>query len=300
MKCLGLASLFGVFLCALPVAAQQPGEPSVKSMDEILVASPAADWRVIDPAETLYFNLPQGRVIIELAPGFAPNHVANIKALAREKYFDGLAVVRVQDNYVVQWADPDNSKPVRSAQRTLPAEFARTRAGLPFTVLTDGDVYAPQVGFALGFPAARDIKTGQAWLAHCYAMVGAGRDDAADSGVGTELYAVIGHAPRHLDRNVTLVGRIVQGMEFLSALPRGHEAMGFYAKAAERTPIKAIRVAADVPAGERVALEALRTDSKTFLTLVESRRNRRDSWFKIPAGHIELCNVPLPVRVKVP
>src|SRR5690606_9568936 len=72
-----------------------------------------------------------------------------------------------------------------------------------------------------GFPAARDPADGTAWLAHCYGTVGAGRDNDADSGSGTELYVVTGHAPRQLDRNITVVGRVVQGMELLSALPRG-------------------------------------------------------------------------------
>jgi hypothetical protein len=109
---------------------------------------------------------------------------------------------------------------------------------------------------------------------------------------------VIGQAPRHLDRNVTLVGRVVQGMELLSSMPRGAAAMGFYDKPEQRAPIKAIRVAADVPESERTRLEVLRTDTPTFQALIESRRNRREEWFHFQAGHIELCNVPIPVREK--
>ena len=91
-------------------------------------------------------------------------------------------------------------------------------------------------------------RKNEAWLTHCYGSVGVGRDVDSDSGGGTELYAVIGNAPRHLDRNITLVGRVVQGMELLSVLPRGTGALGFYEKAEQRVPIKSIRVAADVPA----------------------------------------------------
>ncbi len=126
--------------------------------------------------------------------------------------------------------------------------------------------------------------------------MGAGRDEAADSGGGTELYAVIGHAPRHLDRNVTLFGRVLQGMELLSSLPRGPAPMGFYDDAAQRLPIRSLRVAADVAPAGRTSLEVLRTDSAVFARVVEARRNRRDAWTKVPAGRIELCNVPLPVR----
>jgi peptidylprolyl isomerase len=133
---------------------------------------------------------------------------------------------------------------------------------------------------------------------HCYAMVGAGRDSDATSGNGAELYVVIGNAPRLLDRNVTLVGRVVQGIELLSSLKRGTGALGFYEKAEERTPITQVRFASDLPAAERVNLEALKTDSATFKTLIEMRRFRKDDWYKEPAGRVDVCNVPLPVRIK--
>jgi peptidylprolyl isomerase len=273
-------------------------------MADVLAASKPGDWRALDPENTLYVEFASGRVVIELAPLFAPRHVANVKALAREHYYDGLAIVRAQDNYVVQWADPNAEKPelarkIQHAQRTLPAEFERTfDPKVPFTRLPDGDIYAREVGFSGSFPVARDKRSGRMWLVHCYGMVGAGRDNAADSGGGTELYVVIGHAPRQLDRNVTLLGRVVQGMELLSTLPRGPGAMGFYEKAEQRVPIKAIRIAADVPEAERSALEVMRTDTPAFQELIESRRNRREDWFHAQAGHIELCNVPIPVRAK--
>lgn len=273
-------------------------------MTEVLNASKPDDWRTPDPENTLYLELASGRVVIELAPAFAPKHVANVKALAREHYYDGLAIVRVQDNYVVQWADPNAEKPdlarkIQGAHRTLPGEFERTIDPLlPFTRLPDGDVYAREVGFANGFPVARDRRTGKMWLVHEYGMVGAGRDNTPDSGGGAELYVVIGQAPRHLDRNVTLLGRVVQGMEFLSSLPRGPVPMGFYEKPEQQLPIKNIRVAADVPASERSELEIMRTDRPAFERLIESRRNRPEDWFLVPAGRIEISNVPLPVRPK--
>jgi peptidylprolyl isomerase len=274
-------------------------------MAQLLAESPASDWRPIRPEDTLQLELPAGRVVIELAPGFAPRHAANLRVLARERYFDGLAIVRVQDNFVVQWGDPEaedpaRARPVGAAARTLPPEFSRPSAGLGFTPLPDGDVYAPEVGWSDGLPAARDPATGQAWLAHCYGVVGAGRDEAPGSGGGTELYVVVGHAPRQLDRNVTVVGRVVQGMELLSALPRGPAPMGFYEEAARRTPLRSLRLASDLPEAERTSLEALKTDGATFAALVESRRNRRDAWYLVPAGRFDLCSVPLPVRPRAP
>jgi peptidylprolyl isomerase len=178
----------------------------------------------------------------------------------------------------------------------LPPEFTVPLGANVFTSLPDRDGYAPQVGFVDSFPAARDGASGRAWLAHCYGAVGVGRDTDPASGVGSELYAVIGHAPRQLDRNVTVVGRVRQGIEWLASLPRGSAEMGFYDKPAERTPIATIRLASEVPASARTRLEVLRSDSATFTALVEARRNRRDTWYQTPAGYIDLCNVPLPVR----
>ena len=282
--------------------APAPGEqaPRPRATAEVLAASTPSDWRPLDPQNTLYLELATGRVIIELASQFAPHHVANIQALAREQYYDGLAIIRSQDNYVVQLGDsaPDtpSKRPIRSAHRTLVAEFERPSRGLSFTALPDPDTYAPETGFVDGFPAARDLKFGRAWLVHCYGMVGAGRDNDVDSGGGTELYVVIGQAPRHLDRNVTLVGRVVQGMELLSTLPRGTGDLGFYDKPQQRVPIKSIRVAADVPESQRTPLEELRTDTATFTAFAESRRNRHEEWFKVPAGHVDVCNMPVVVR----
>jgi peptidylprolyl isomerase len=107
---------------------------------------------------------------------------------------------------------------------------------------------------------------------------------------------VTGQSPRQLDRNITLVGRVVQGMELLSALPRGTGPLGFYEDPAQRTPIKAIRLVADVPEAERTPLQVLRTDTATFDAFVESRRNRRDAFYKRPAGHVDLCNIAIPTR----
>lgn len=302
---IALAAIAFLFLLAA-----QPGRaeenPSQKALTaaEVLAAAQPGEWRPLDPENTIYLELAGGRVVVELAPRFAPLHVANVKALAREKYFDGLAVVRVQDNYVVQWGDPnaenpDKARKILHARPTLPAEFDRAcDDAAPFFALPDGDVYAPEAGFVDGFPAARDKAAGRIWLIHCYGMVGAGRGDAADSGGGAEDYVVIGHSPRHLDRNCTLFGRVVQGIEHLSALPRASGPMGFIEDAGQWIPIRSVRVAADVPPAERSELEVLRTDSDAFRRLMQARRERNEAWFLNKPGRVEVCNVPVPVRKK--
>ena len=300
-RLLSTALLLALF--ATGAAAQAPDSDEAakpKSAQEILDASPDAHWRALDPANTLYMELDAGRVVIELAPQFAPRHVGNIRTLARESFWDGLSIYRSQDNFVVQFGDPTEEaadrKPIGSAKDKLPAEFTRASEGLAFDRLPDPDGWAPEVGFSNGFPAARDPATGQAWLAHCYGTLGAGRDVAPDSSNGTELYVVDGQSPRQLDRNITVVGRVLKGMELLSVIPRGPEPMGFYEDPAQRTPIASIALASDVPEAQRTPLQVLRTDTPLFAQLVEMRRNRKDGWYKVPAGHIDLCNVPIPVR----
>lgn len=288
--------------CALPcLAIAAPSAPAA-TLAEVLAASSAADWRRPDPENTLYMDLPGGRVVIELAPQFAPEHVANIRTLAHARYWDGLAIVRVQDNYVAQWGDPEAGNPEHrrapgEARARLPAEFERDVADSGFRRIDSRDAYAPQVGFVDGFAAARDPARGKVWMAHCYGLVGAGRDNPADSSNGAELYAVIGHAPRHLDRNITPVGRVLSGIEHLSSLPRGPAPMGFYTDPAQRTPIRSLRLASDLPESERLSIEVFRTDTPAFERLVQARRVRHEEWFIDPVGRIELCNVPVPIRL---
>jgi len=291
-----------VLALALPLAAlaaptkELPPKPTVS---DIVKASPQADWRQLDPANTLYMDLPAGRVIIELAPAFAPNHAANIRTMAKEGYWDGLWIYRTQDNFVVQWGDPREDKPkaIGTAKAKLEQEFTvPMKNDTQFTRLPDKDGYAPQVGHSNGFPSARDPKTGQAWLAHCYGMVGVARGNESDSGNGGTLYTVIGNSPRHLDRNITVVGRIVSGMPLLSVLPRGPAPMGMFEKEEQWVPIKSVKLAADVPEAERSKFEVMRTESASFRSVAEAQRNRGGPWTKYAAGHVDLCNVPIPVR----
>jgi len=285
------------FAAALLAPLLLGGAAAYPSPDEVLAKAPASAWQALDPGSTLYMDLPAGRVVILLAPGFAPKTVANIKQLVAARYFDNSAIVRSQDNYVVQWSQEDKAEKAANAKLRGYAEFERPVSS-SLTRLPDHDTYAPVTGFDGDFAAGSDGKS--EWLLHCYGSVGAGRDNAPDSGSGVELYAVSGQAPRQLDRNITLVGRVVQGMELLSSLPRGGSAqgayMGFYQIPSQYTKIKSIRLAADLPPGQRLKLEYLRPGTSAFTAYVEARRNRRNDWFVHPAGAIDACNIPLPVR----
>ncbi|HEX8525793.1 peptidylprolyl isomerase [Allosphingosinicella sp.] len=278
-----------------PAPIQGAREPS-----EVIAASTAADWRPVDPENLLIVDLADGgRVAIELAPDFAPVHVANIRAFARGGWWNGTTVYRVQDNYVAQWGNGEADTPLpQGVVRTPPAEYDRALAGLEVRPLGFPDSYAPVAGHSGGWPIGYDPDSGRAWLTHCYASVGVGRDTAPDTGTGGELYAVIGHSPRHLDLNIANVGRVIDGISVLSARPRGTGNLGFYdtERGEQPIPIARARIAADIPAAERPAYEAMRTDTPAFAAYVTGRANRGGSFFIRAAGGIDVCNAAVPVR----
>ncbi|MBX2848400.1 MAG: peptidylprolyl isomerase [Acidiferrobacterales bacterium] len=269
-----------------------------KSSAELLEALPDSAWRTLSPENTIVMTLPTGKVIIELVNDFASNHVANIKTLVKEKYFDGTAVIRSQDNYVAQWGDTTDVdgddpnaklKSIGSAKEKIEVEFFENLKDVPFTSINSRDAYADQVGFVNGLPAASDGE--RVWLSHCYGMVGVSRGMERDSGNGSGLYAITGHAPRHLDLNVTLVGKVWLGMEHLSSLPRGKGALGFYTSAEQYVPISDVRFLE-----KDKTIRVMKTDTPEFKRFVELRTTRNEDWFIEPTGKIELCNVWVPVK----
>ena len=192
-------------------------------------------------------------MVIELAPQFAPHHVANIEALARAKYFDGLAdrARAGQLRGAVGRRRRPRSRSV-ARRRTLAAEFERPLRGLAITQLPDPDTYAPRgrIRRTASRSAARSASSGAPGWCTATAWSGAGRDNDVDSGGGTELYVVIGQAPRHLDRNVTLLGRVVAGHGAAGGRCRAAAVRsGFYEHPEQRVPIRSVQLAADVPRG---------------------------------------------------
>lgn len=344
-----LLPLAALLALTSPTLAQEEAAPDAPSPGEIVAAATADEWQAIAPDDLLVMTLApaadgtEREIVIQLMPApFSQGWVENIRTLARAHWYDGTTVNRVQDNYVVQWGDPNYDNPeaagaakplpeglqdVPESAYTVPGDaiglavkLADTRRDLaldsdgglaggdPTTgiILANGlvDAYAQAALFDQGWPLATDAgqtgedRTAQVWPVHCYGMVGVGRNMSPDTGTGAELYTVIGHAPRHLDRNIALVGRIIAGMEHLSSLPRGSGALGFYTaeESARRTPILSARLASDLPAGDRPAFEYLATGGQTFARYADARANRRDPFFIVPAGGADICNIPVPVR----
>lgn len=333
MKHLLLSAVAAASL-AHPTFAQEP--TPIPSPGEIAAAAPASDWIAIAPSDLLVMDLAPDakgtarRVVIQLMPApFSQGWIGNIRKLAAAHWWDGTSINRVQDNYVVQWGDATEKKALpeglvlvaesayvssdpASGQMTvdgkpairLSKEEAERRAkrlersGDIFGGASMADAYAPSVMFESGWPIGYSDASvpDSRWPLHCYGMVGVGRNLSPDTGTGAELYTVIGHAPRHLDRNIALVGRVISGIEHLSSLPRGTGALGFYEDAAERVPIAAIRVASELASAEQPRFEYLSTDSDSFARYADARANRRDPFFIKPAGGADICNVPVPVR----
>jgi peptidylprolyl isomerase len=323
-------------LCAAaPVPAPIPALAPV----EIVAAAPAADWAPIAPADLLVMDLAPDtkrsarRVVIQLLPApFSQGWIGNIRKLATARWWDGTSINRVQDNYVVQWGDPDGedkakAKALPTGLKVVPQEEYEVAASLTDAHCYQGrcnlwegpridlqwkaDPSANRTGFSGGWPiggrppSRAEIRglgkpkdgfgfVAESWPIHCYGTVGVGRDYPPDTGSGAELYAVIGQAPRQLDRNIAVVGRVIEGMEHLSSLPRGTGDIGFYKTAEERTPITAIRNGTDVPGLPRY--EYLSTESASFARYADARANRRDAFYIHPAGGVDICNVPVPVR----
>ncbi|MEN9682765.1 MAG: hypothetical protein RLZZ427_516 [Pseudomonadota bacterium] len=290
---------------AVPLAAQNG---AALAPAQIVAAAPRADWRPIASKDLLVMELAPDasgkarRVVIQLLPPpFSQGWIDNIRTLAAAHWWDGLAVTRVQDNYVAQWGDPDGedkakARPLPPGLNVVPEQdyTAPLDQSVPAAalILPHGDAYAPHTLLQGGWPLGRDA--GGQWPVHCYGMVGVGRNLSPDTGSGAELYAVIGHAPRHLDRNIALVGRVIEGIELLSSLPRGTGALGVYETRAEQVPIRSLRLGNAVPG--LPAYEYLATDTATFARYADARANRHDAFFIHPAGGADICNVPVPVR----
>ena len=288
----------------LPTAASAqtaaPAPPKFATPTSVVAESKPGEWQAIPADDLMVIDLKNGqRIVVQLAPLFAPVHVANIRALAKSGYWQGAAIYRVQDNYVAQWGNNDSEKPLPpGVVKKPPAEYHRALRGLRITPLGSRDSYSPAVGYVKGWPVAYDPQRGTANLPHCYASVGVGRDLSPDTGMGGELYAAIGHAPRSLDRVIAVVGRVVSGIEHMASLPRGTEALGFYKERTSDVPIANVRLASMLAEAERPRFEYLKNTSASFTRWLNVKKNRRDEFYIRPAGGVDLCNATVPVRAK--
>jgi cyclophilin family peptidyl-prolyl cis-trans isomerase len=285
-----IISLFALLAAAQAAPAQAAPAPPAPPLPSDPIAR---DWRPIPDDELLVMMLAGNRtVVIRLAPGSAPQHVANVRRLAQARWWDGESVYRVQEGWVAQWGDATEKKPLPANVVKVPAAEYDTAAFAPAQRLTRADAYSTASGItADGWPVATDGKA--SWVTHCYGTVGVARDSSPDTGSGSELFTPIGQAARRLDRNYTIVGRVIEGMQYLSALTRSDAPLGVYATAPERTPIVSVRLASDIPAAERPHFEYRAADNPRFAAMLDLKLHPKGL---VSLGGIDVCDVPLAAR----
>jgi len=294
MKTTLLLGALGALLGATAVSAEAlEGKPTPS---EILQKSSASDWRPLDPEETLYIELEHGTVIVALSTQLARAHVEQIKALAREGFYDGLSFYRVIDGFVAQGGDLFEKREIKTAAKSMAAEFDQPLDGsIAFAPLTDADGYAARVGFIDSLPAGVNESGDRVWHLHCAGAVAFARDTEKDS-AATEIYIAL-QPQRYLDRNLTVFGRVVYGMEHLQALRRVAPAQTQDDDLGEA--IISMRVAADLADDQHTALQILRSGAPAFEAYVEARRNRPEAFFHHRPDHAGVCDLPIPVRAVV-
>ncbi len=287
-----IIGVMGLLLASLGPAFADALEGQTSSAD-ILAGSDASDWLKLDQDNLLYIELARGRVVVALSTSLAQHHVAQIKALTREHFYDGLSFYRVIDGFVAQGGDVLETREIKNAKKKLKAEFDEPKPNwLGFGAMADQDGYAATTGFMNGLPVGLDEKRERAWHLHCAGAFAFARGNDADT-AGTEFYIPL-QPQRYLDRNLTVFGRVVEGMEHLQALRRVQPAETAEDDLGET--ILSIRVGADMPESNRSALEILRSDTQTFQQYVAARRNRPEAFFYFRPDYINVCDLPMPVR----
>ncbi len=263
---------------------------------DILASAAAEDWRAIDPEQMLVIELERGRIVVALSPELAPRHVEQVKKLARAKFYDGLSFYRVIDGFVAQGGDPFEERAIGKAKKSLKAEF-ETKAGADaFSALPDVDGFAPQSGFMASLPVGHDPETTTYWGLHCAGAFAFGRSDERDT-ASTEFYIAL-QPQRYLDRNMSVFGRVIDGMDHVQAIRRVNPPESKDDDIGEK--IVSFRVAADLPEAERPAFEILDSARPLFAAYAESRRNRPEAFFHFRPNHLDVCQFAVPVREKAP
>ncbi len=267
---------------------------NAENIDKSLYRVPHAD-------KLLYLELDLGFVIIELNPLFAPKHVAQIKKLVRNNFYNGLTFYRVIDGFVAQAGtnvDEDNGNTdfeIKNKSLQLPIESRLSSTGdKTFTLVQSPDMFAAQTGFIKGFGAAKNNENSMTWLTHCPRVIGMSRNNDPNTAT-TDFYIVIGQAPRYSDRNLTIFGRVIYGMDIVQRINRGNaHNNGMFNNISDATTIKNINVASDLPENKQIKIMIERTDTIAFKNKLSERRVRSDPFFyEKPPQVLDICQIPV-------
>lgn len=256
-------------------------------------------WREVEPENLLFIELTEGLVAIELNPRFAPRTIRQFRKLIDDRFYDGLGFYRVIDGFVAQGGDGSDL----GRQSNIPlvkAEFEIDWSdGFSYMpVERQNDMYADETGFIDGFAVGRDLKEGTTWLLHCPGVVAMARGEGPDSS-RTDFYFVIGQAPRYLDRNLNVFGRVVDGMDVVQRIRRGKpEENGIISDDLKMSRIRRVWLASEVNEDDRLTGLVMDTSSKGFERMLKDRRKRKQAWFQHrPPEVLDACQVPVGSRI---
>lgn len=255
-------------------------------------------WRQVDPDNLVFMELQEGRVTIELNPLFAPATVGQLRGLVQRRFYDGLGFYRVIDGFVAQGGDGSDLGELSNVP-LIDAEFEIEHpADLVFIAAQKPGLFAAETGFVEGFPAARDELREHLWIPHCPGIVAMARNESPDSS-RTDFYIVIGQAPRYLDRNMNVFGRVIDGMDVVQRIRRGPPGdNGVIRVDTEMSRIRSMRLASDIDEEERLDAFVMDTSSAGFTELLDQRRVRRHRFFHHrPPEVLDVCQVPMAGRV---
>ncbi|GEB70758.1 cyclophilin [Pseudoalteromonas carrageenovora] len=285
MKALYLA----VLMTALTGCAQHSQTTAIAvSASDVIKNAKAHEWQTVSTQNILKITLPTGSAYIKLNPELAPKHTAHIKELAREGFYKDTSVYRFVEGFVAQGGDSSGNKKIQTANKTVPAEFyLETTQPFKITELK-GDGYAPVTGFLNGFAVAQNQTHTQTWQVHCNGVFAMARDNDINS-ASTEFFVTIGQGPRYLDKNITVFGRVLEGMEHFNRLQRTPtDGVAF-------NPITNLQVLADVK-NDKSVFKVMKTDSVSFKQLIDARKNRTEPWFVQSYNYVDVCAMPIPTK----
>jgi peptidylprolyl isomerase len=280
-------------LAAIAVSAQAaPKKAATVAGAPAAASAPiAADWRTPDPNDVLVIDTNRGRVLVELIPEVAPQHVVQVRALAHEGFYDGLRFFRVIENFMDQTGDPQNSGVGGSSKPNLAAEFFfRRGAETPFALAADQTVV--EAGFIKSLPVmsqsmmlapmTRDQKV-SAWGLYCQGVAGMARDENPDS-ANSQFFLMRGPYPA-LEKRYTAFGRVISGLDVVQAIKVGEPV------ADPQDVMERVRVLADLPEKERPKIRVI---------------DPKGAWFKAEIARVSqlkgagfsACDINIPVEVK--
>jgi len=233
----------------------------------------------------------KGRIIVEMLPEVAPLHVAQIRALAHENFYDGQRFFRVIDKFMDQTGDPQNNGQGGSSKPNIPAEFTfRRGTDLPFVMAADQTV--AEIGFIKTLPVesqsmslaplTKDQKV-TAWALYCQGVMGMARDENPDSG-NSQFFLMRWPYPS-LERKYTAWGRVISGLDVVRAIKTGEPVED------PQDRMERVRLLADLPEKDRPKIRVVDTRGPWFKAEIARTRAGKGADFTA-------CDVEIPVEVK--